>query len=129
MPKEKAHPTLSPMDSYDSLKRSTPYEERCDKAEYQSNNGTWMWPMEMTRPDIAFPLGRLSSFVSDPSKGHMQAQRKLSRYLRSFPDLGLMFRKDGGKLVGYSNLDYAIDKVDRVLILGSIFFLYRSLVS
>ena len=88
-----------------------------------------MWPIEITRPDIAFPLGRLSSFVADPSKGHVQAQRKLSRYLRSFPDLGLMFRKDGGKLVGYSDSDYAMDKADRVSILGSIFFLCGSLVS
>lgn len=129
MIKDTAHPTLSPIDSYEALKPTGPKDERCSKAEYQSTNGTWMWPMIMTRPDIAFAIGRLSSYVSDPTKGHMQAQKKLSRYLRSSQDLGLMFRRGGGKLIGYSDSDYAMDKADRVSILGSIFFLCGSPVS
>ena len=55
--------------------------------------------------------------------------RKLARYLRSFPSLGLMFRKGGGKLIGYLDSNYAIDKANRVSILRSIFFLYRLPVS
>ena len=129
MDKEMAHPTLSPMDSYSSLEPAGPYDERCNKAEYQSQNGTWMWPMTMTRPDIAFSLGRLSSYASDPARRHKQALKKLARYLRSYPNLRLMFRKGGGKLIGYSDSNYAIDKTDRVSILGSIFFLYRSPIS
>ena len=85
--------------------------------------------MTMTRPDIAFALRRLGSYASDPSKRHLKALRKLARYLRSFPSLGLMFRKGGGKLIGYSDSDYAIDKANRVSILRSIFFLYGLLVS
>ena len=88
-----------------------------------------MWPITMTRPDIAFSLGRLSLYASDPIRRHKQALKKLARYLRSYPDLRLMFRKGGGKLIGYSDSNYAIDKIDRVLILGSIFFLYRSPIS
>ncbi|RAQ99895.1 CoA-transferase family III [Stemphylium lycopersici] len=76
---EKAAPTHSPMDSYEALKPSSHMDERCDKAEYQSINGTWMWPATITRPDIAFALGRMSSF----------ALKKITRYLRSYPDLGL----------------------------------------
>ena len=68
MTKETAHPTFSPMDSYESLRPAQPHEEIGDKQEYQSPNGTWMWPMTMTRPDIAFSLGRLISYVADPSK-------------------------------------------------------------
>ena len=85
--------------------------------------------MTMTRPDIAFSLGRLSSYASDPARRHKQALKKLARYLRSYPDLGLMFRKGGGKLIGYSDSDYAMDKTDRVSILGSIFFLCGSPIS
>ena len=55
--------------------------------------------------------------------------KKLARYLRSYPNLGLMFRKGGGKLIGYSDSDYAMDKTDRVSILGSIFFLCGSPIS
>ena len=85
--------------------------------------------MTMTRPDITFSIGRLSSYVVDLTKQHMSAQRKLARYLRSFPDLGLMFRKGGGNLVGYSDSDYAMDKADRVSILGYVWFLCGSPVS
>ena len=40
-----------------------------------------------------------------------------------------MFRRGGGKLIGYSDSDYTIDKANRVSILRSILFLYRLLVS
>ncbi len=129
MTSDKATPTLSPMDSYEDLKPTSKLDKRCDKQEYQSYNGTWMWPMTMTRPDLAFPLGRTSSYVADPSKQHMKALKKLTRYLRSFPDLGLMFRKGGGPLQGYSDSDYAMDKADRVSILGHVWFLCGSPVS
>ncbi|GIZ47373.1 hypothetical protein CKM354_001046600 [Cercospora kikuchii] len=129
MIREMANPTLSPMDSYESLKPTDLYDERGSRSEYQSQTGTWMWPMVMTRPDIAFSLGRLSSYSSDPAKRHMHALKKLARYLRSSQDLGLMFRRNGGKLIGYSDSDYAMDKADRVSILGSIFFLCGAPVS
>ena len=130
MTKDTAHPTFSPMDSYERLRPAQPHEERGDKQEYQSLNGTWMWPMTMTRPDIAFPLGRLSSYVADPSKQHMRALKKLSKYLRSFPDLGLQFSRQGdGNLQGYSDADFASDPTDRVSILGYVFFLCGAPVS
>ena len=89
-----------------------------------------MWPTIMTRLDIAFCIGRLSSYVSNPLKEHIKALKKLGRYLRSYPNLGIMFRRGGnGKLQGYSNSDYAIDKQDRVSILGYVFFLYGAPVS
>ena len=88
-----------------------------------------MWPMVMIRPNIAFSLRRLSSYILDLTKRYMQALKKLARYLRSSPDLGLMLRRGGGNLIGYSDSDYIIDKADRVSILGSIFFLYRALIS
>ena len=40
-----------------------------------------------------------------------------------------MFRRNRGSLIGYLDSNYAMDKADRVSILGSIFFLYRALVS
>ena len=88
-----------------------------------------MWPITITRLDITFSLRRLSLYTSNPIRRHKQALKKLARYLRSYPNLGLMFRKGGGKLIGYSDSDYAMDKTDRVSILGSIFFLCGSPIS
>ena len=60
----------------------------------------------------------------------MKALKKLGRYLRSYPNLGIMFRRGGNsKLQGYSNSNYAMDKQDRVLILGYVFFLCGAPVS
>ena len=89
-----------------------------------------MWPTTITRLDIAFCIRRLSLYVSNPLKEHIKALKKLGRYLRLYPNLGIMFRRGGNsKLQGYSNSNYAIDKQDRVLILGYVFFLYGAPVS
>lgn len=124
MSAEKGKPTLSPMDSYDDLRKAGPSDPRVDSGSYQEQTGTWMWPMVMCRPDLAFAIGRLSSFASDPTVFHEKAIKKVARYLRSFPDLGLEYSREGHTgLVGYSDADYAMDKADRVSILGWVFFL------
>jgi hypothetical protein len=78
----------------------------------------------LTRPDLAFALGRLSQYLADPTTFHMAALKKLSRYIRTSQDLGICFSRNGNStLEGYSDSDYAMDKTDRISILGSVFFL------
>jgi hypothetical protein len=46
------------------------------------------------------------------------------RYLRLTTDLSLEFNAKGmQQLVGYSDSDYAIDKTDRISILGNVFMM------
>ncbi|KAI7159413.1 hypothetical protein KC324_g13609 [Hortaea werneckii] len=130
MNKEKAQPTLSPMDSYDSLVPAGPDDERVDRKEYQHRIGKWMYLGILTRPDISFALGRLSQYLADPTTRHMSALKKLSRYIRSSQEHGIMFSRSGGDtLEGYSDSDYAMDKTDRMSILGNVFFLAGGAVS
>jgi hypothetical protein len=50
--------------------------------------------------------------------------KSLIRYLRLTTDLGLEFNAEGTQqLVGYSDLDYAMDKTDRISILGNVFLM------
>lgn len=66
----------------------------------------------------------------DPTMTHAKALKKLSKYIRSIFDLGITFRKDENKtLKGYSDSDFAVDKSDRISILGNIFILVGGLVS
>jgi hypothetical protein len=124
MDQEKAYPTKSPMDSYENLMPSGPDDKRCDKLEYGRRVGKWMYLGIQTRPDIAFALGRLSQYLSDPADFHMAALKKLSRYIRSSQRLGITFTKEGERtLMGYSDSDYAMDKTSRISILGNVFFL------
>jgi hypothetical protein len=54
----------------------------------------------------------------------MKALKVLLRYLRSTVDLGIVFGNSGSQdLIGYSDSDYAMDKQDRVSILGNVFLL------
>ena len=61
-----------------------------------------------TRPDIAFAIGRLSSFIDCYTPEHWSAAVRIIRYLKGTRTLGLTL---GGKnlihLVGYSDSNYA----------------------
>ncbi|OBW64777.1 MAG: Nucleotide-diphospho-sugar transferase [Aureobasidium pullulans] len=124
MDKEKANPISIPLNGYDLLKPAGPQDKRADQKEYQKIIGGLIYLAILTRPDIAFAIGRLSQYLSDPSEGHFKLLKSLMRYLRSTTDLGLEFNAEGmQQLVGYSDSDYAMDKLDRISILGSVFMM------
>jgi hypothetical protein len=78
----------------------------------------------LTRPDLAFVLGRLSQYLADPADFHMSALKTMGRYIRSTSDRKIMFSKNvEQKLIGYSDSDFGSDKGTRVSILGNVFFL------
>ena len=85
----------------------------------------------LIRPDIAFALGRLSQFLLDLADYYIKALKGLIRYTRSTSDFRITFKPDlrGDKLIGYSNLDFAIDKSNRRLVLGNVFMLARGPIS
>ena len=77
---------------------------------YQSLIGTLMYAMLGTRPDIAFAVGALSKYSSNPGKVHWNEAVHVLRYLGGTKDLALVF--DGSKgadlsslILGYSDSD------------------------
>jgi hypothetical protein len=130
MDKEKANPISIPLNGYDLLKPAGPQDKRADQKEYQKIIGGLIYLAILTRPDIAFSIGRLSQYLLDPLEGHFKLLKSLIRYLRSTTDLGLEFNAKGmQQLVGYSDLDYAMDKTDRISILGNVFMMANCPVS
>ena len=124
MKAERHRATDIPMNGYDSIRPSSPSDERIDVKSYQHAIGKVMYAAVHTRPDIAYATGRLSQFLSDPAKQHGEGLRHLLRYIRSTVDLGLMLGGSGSlKVVGYSDSDYAGDKSDRKCILGYVYML------
>ena len=65
---DKHKPTELPINSYSSLRPAGPDDERIDPEWYQKGIGSLMYACILTRPDIAFALGRLSQYLSDPAK-------------------------------------------------------------
>jgi hypothetical protein len=129
MDKDKESPTKFPMDN-NLLLNASNQDLRANKSEYQHGIGSWMYLGILTRPDIAYTLGRLSQFMADPTTTHLRALKKLSKYVRSSVQLGITFRRDGNKtLEGYSDSDFAMDKSDRISILRNVFMLVGGPVS
>ena len=79
-----------------------------DKTPYRPLVGSLMYLAVATRPDIAYAVGRLSSFVDCYRPEHWEAAIRVLRYLKGTRDYVLTL---GGKnalaLNGYSDSDYA----------------------
>jgi hypothetical protein len=124
MNKDKTHPVFTPISSCEVLRRAGPGDARANREEYQRKIGHWMYLGILTRPDLAFVLGRLSQYLADPAEFHMSSLKTMSRYIRSSQDLGIQYSRKGHKtLEGYSDSDFASNRGDRISILGNVFFL------
>ena len=83
-----------------------------------------------SRPDIMLSVGMCSRFQSAPKECHLVAVKRILRYLVITPTLRLWYPKGSTfDLVGYSDSDWAGDKVDQKSTSGACQFIGRSLVS
>ena len=85
------------------------------KQGYQMIIGSLMWAACMTRPDIALAVSVCSRYTNNPTTIHLEAAKKIVRYLAGTSDLGLRYGpdkksdeadKDDGSLVGYTDASY-----------------------
>ena len=75
---------------------------------YASVVGSLMYAQVCTRPDIAYAVGVLGRYQSNPGVDHWRAAKKVMRYLQGTKDYMLMYRQtDNLDLVGYSDADFA----------------------
>nr|GFB34246.1 zinc finger, CCHC-type [Tanacetum cinerariifolium] len=75
--------------------------------EYSRAIGCLMYAMINTRPDIAFAVGKLSRYTSNPSALHWQALGRVFQYLKGTMDYGLTYSGcpfviEGGAISGAS---------------------------
>ena len=68
------------------------YEET-ELQEYQHLIGKLIYLACGTRPDIAFVVGQLGRQNADPKKSHLQAAKRVVRYLKGTIPMGLIFGK------------------------------------
>jgi len=73
-----------------------------------------------SRPDIQFSVCLCARYQSDPRESHVTAVKRIFRYLKGTPNLGLYYPKCSGlDLKGYSDSDYAGCNMDRKSTSGS----------
>ena len=80
-----------------------------DKSLYQSLIGSLLYLSTATRPDIAYAVSVLSRFTVAPTETHLTAAKRVLRYLKFTPELGISYSRSGSKPVGYSDSSWADD--------------------
>nr|KYP70040.1 hypothetical protein KK1_009248 [Cajanus cajan] len=108
------------------LDEESPY---VDSTMYQGMVGSLLY-LTMSRPDIMFNVYICARFQVRPKEVHLQAVKRILRYLKGTPNLGFNFyRSQNFSLLGYCDADYVRDKWERKSTSGGSHFLDRCLVS
>lgn len=121
----------TPMDAGAKLE-PTPAEYHAsdaDRSWYARSIGLLMYLMMGTRPDIAFAVSALSRYMANPTTAHINAARRVFRYLQGTRDFVLTYRGDMKSLVGYTDADWAGDLATRRSTSGYIFNLGSGAIS
>jgi hypothetical protein len=104
-----------------------------DSAWYKSVVGSLIYLSNSTRPDLAFAVGMLARFMSDPGEHHAVAAKRVLRYLAGTQDHGLTYRNDKSAITdtvtGYSDADFAEDPDSRKSTTGLCFMMNGAAIS
>ncbi|RVW76038.1 Retrovirus-related Pol polyprotein from transposon TNT 1-94 [Vitis vinifera] len=97
---------------------------------YSSVVGSLMYAQVCTRPDIAFVVGMLGRYLSNPRSQHWKAAKKVLRYLQGTKDLMLTYQRTSLlDVVGFCDADFASCIDDKKSTTGYIFMMARGAVS
>ncbi|GJZ06856.1 ribonuclease H-like domain-containing protein, partial [Tanacetum coccineum] len=103
--------------------------EEVDVHVYRSMIGSLMY-LTASRPNIMFVVCACARFQVTPKTSHLHAVKRIFRYLKGQPKLGLWYPRDSPfKLEAFSDSDYAIASLDRKSIIGGCQFLGKRLIS
>ena len=82
--------------------------EQVENIPYASAVRSIMYAYVCTRPDIAFVVGMLDRYQSNPGMDHWRATNKVLRYLKKAKDYMLMYRRtDELEVIDYSDSNFA----------------------
>ncbi|PWA89720.1 zinc finger, CCHC-type [Artemisia annua] len=101
-------PVSTPMDS--SVKLMLNKGMGISQLEYSQVVGSLMYAMTSTRPDIAYDVGQLSKYTSNPGTQHWQAVQRVFKYLKGTVNYGLSYSAYPSVLEGYSDASWISNK-------------------
>ncbi|GJR15819.1 putative ribonuclease H-like domain-containing protein [Tanacetum coccineum] len=104
--------TSTPMETKNPLLKDEDGEE-VDVHMYRSRIGSLMY-LTSSRPDIMFEVCACARYQVNPKVSHLHAMKRIFRYLKGQPKLGLWYLKDSPfDLVAYTDSYYAGASLDR----------------
>ena len=92
---------------------------------YRSMVGALQY-LTFARPDLSFAIQQACQFISPPTTNHLQAAKRILRYLQGSLHQGLAFSPGPLTLSAYSDVDCAEEPMDRNSISGILVFLGNS---
>ncbi|GJR37928.1 putative ribonuclease H-like domain-containing protein [Tanacetum coccineum] len=118
----------TPMETSKPLLKDAEAED-VDVHLYRSMIGSLMY-LTSSRPDIMFVVCACARFQVTPKVSHLHAVKRIFRYLKGQPKLGLWYPKDSPfDLEAYTDSDYAGASLDRKSTTGGCQFLGSRLIS
>lgn len=104
----------------DCKKASTPADNNVvlckskedDKKEsfpYRQAVGSLMFAAIVSRPDISYSVGAVSRYLESPNSAHVNAVKRIIRYLAGTSDFGIEYGGSSVVLKGYTDSDHARD--------------------
>ncbi|GJS99935.1 retrovirus-related pol polyprotein from transposon TNT 1-94 [Tanacetum coccineum] len=109
---EDSKPMKTPMSSDTKLMK----DEECesvDSTKYRGMIGSLLY-LTASRPDIMFSVYLCARFQEAPKTSHLEAVKRIFRYIKGTTHLGLWYPKGTGiETVVYADSDHARDYVDR----------------
>ena len=77
-----------------------------DKTHYCKLVGKLIF-LTVTRPDLAYAVSRLSSYMSLPHNAHLEAAKHVLRYIQGTIDLGILYNSNATPTIsGYADADW-----------------------
>nr|GEX70990.1 uncharacterized mitochondrial protein AtMg00810-like [Tanacetum cinerariifolium] len=124
----KVKTSSTPMETQKPLLKDEDGEE-VDVHIYRLMIGSLMY-LTSSRPDIMFAICACARYQVNPKVSHFHAVKKIFRYLKGQPKLGIWYPKDSlFDLMAYTDSDYAGASLDRKSITGGCQFLRCRLIS
>ncbi|GJX80195.1 zinc finger, CCHC-type containing protein [Tanacetum coccineum] len=103
-------PVSTPLDS--TIKLMPNIHRAVDQLEYSRSIDFLMYEMTSTRPNIAYVVGKLSRYNSNPSTHHWHAIMRVFKYLKKTMDYGLSYVGFPSVLKGYSDESWITNSED-----------------
>ncbi|GJS89740.1 hypothetical protein Tco_0772376 [Tanacetum coccineum] len=109
---EDSKPMKTPMSTETKLMKDEEGES-VDNTKYRGMIGSLLY-LTASRPDIMFSVCLCARFQEDPKTSHLEAVKRIFRYVKGTTHLGLWYPKGSGiETIVYADSDHAGDYVDR----------------
>ncbi|XP_042497505.1 secreted RxLR effector protein 161-like [Macadamia integrifolia] len=96
---------------------------------YAQAVGSFLYAMLCIRPDLAFPVGLVNRYQSNPGSAPWEAVKRIMIYIKGTKHLKLCFQAEKLEVIGYSDDDFGGDRDDSKSTSGYVFIYGGAIVS